>query len=75
MEFCSERGLKLSTFDYWRSRLKRAAEEEPVVVKVATARRETEPIKVRVGGQIVVELDGEASEEQVARVLKAARQA
>ena len=73
-EFCTERGLKLSTFDYWRSRLKKTAEEEPAVVKVATAKRETEPIRIRIGEQVVVELDGTASEEQLRRVLTAAAQ-
>ena len=71
-EFCEAKGLKLSTFDYWKGRLKKTAAEEPAVVKVATARRPAESIRIRVGEHIVVELDGNAGEEQLRRVLRAA---
>ena len=74
-DFCRAKDLKLSTFDYWRSRLKKTAAEEPVVVKVATVKRPAESIRVRLGEQVVVELDGNAGEEQLIRVLRAAAHA
>ena len=70
-EFCEARSLKLSTFDYWRSRLKKTAAEEPAVVKITTVRPAAEPIRICIGEKVVVELDGEAGEEQLRRVLSA----
>jgi transposase-like protein len=74
-EFCEAKGVKLSTFDYWRARLRKTTAEVPAVVKVATVKRPAEPIRIRVNEQIVVELDGDAGEDQLKRVLKAAAQA
>ena len=74
-EFCKAKGVKLSTFDYWRARLKKTAAQVPAVVKVATVKREAAPIRIRIGEQIVVELNGDAGEEQLKRVLSAAAQA
>lgn len=74
-EFCEQKDVKLSTFDYWRARLKKTAAEAPAVVKVATVKRPPEPIRIHIGEQIVVELNGDAGEEQLRRVLKAAAQA
>lgn len=73
-EFCSERGLKLSTFDYWRSRLRKLNEAQVPVVKLTTVKRPTGPIRVRVGERVVVELEGDAGEDQLRRVLRAAAQ-
>ena len=73
-EFCAAKDLKLSTFDYWRTRLKKTARKEPTVVKITTVKRAAAPIRVCVGKRIVVELDGEAGEEQLRRVLKVAAQ-
>jgi transposase-like protein len=71
-DFCSERGIKPSTFDYWRSRLRKTGDELAGVVEVARVAMSARPITVRVGERLVVELDGQASEEQLARVLRAA---
>jgi len=73
-EFCTERGIKLSTFDYWRSRLRKTSGEEPGVVKVGLVSAAAAPITVRVNDRVTVELDGQASEEQLARVLRVAAQ-
>lgn len=73
-EFCAERGLKLSTFDYWRARLKRTEGDQTGVVRVVRVEVSAPAITVRVGERVAVELDGEASEEQLARVLRAAGQ-
>jgi len=74
-DFCRAKSLKLSTFDYWRARLKKTAAEEPAVVRVATVKRLADPIRIRIDEQIVVELNGDAGEEQLRRVLRAAAQA
>ena len=72
-EFCEAKGLKLSTFDYWRARLKKTTARGAAIVKVARVKRPlVAGIRVRVGEQVVVELDGDAAEEQLRRVLKAA---
>jgi transposase-like protein len=71
-EFCETKGVKLSTFDYWRSRLKKTAAKGPAVVEVTTVKRPGEPIRIHVNEQIVVELNGDAEEEQLRRVLKGA---
>ena len=74
-EFCEAKGVKLSTFDYWRARLKKTTAEVPAVVRVATVKRPAEPIRVCIGERVVVEIDADAGEEQLKRVLKAAAQA
>ena len=74
-EFCAERQIKPSTFDYWRARLKRTDGEEAGVIEVGRVSVPTAPIRVRVGERVVIELEGTAGEEQLARVLKAASQA
>ena len=73
-EFCAARGLKKSTFDYWRGRLRKTAAQKAGVVRIASVERSAEPIRVRIGEHVVVELDGHASEEHLARVLNAAMQ-
>lgn len=42
------------------------------MVRVVSVKRRVEPIRIRIGEQIVVELDGDAGEEQLSRVLNAA---
>ena len=71
-EFCAERGLKPSTFDYWRARLRSTGNEAPAVVEIARVSVPAARITVRVNERVAVELDGHASEEQLARVLRAA---
>lgn len=71
-DFCRAKGVEVSTFDYWRARLKRTAAKEPTVVKVAAVRPDAAPITIRVSEHVFVELDGNAGEEQLRRVLKAA---
>ena len=74
-EFCAERQIKPSTFDYWRARLRKTAAEESGVVKVGRVVAATSPIRVRVNERVVIELDGHAAEQQLVRVLRAAGQA
>ena len=69
--FCEQRGLKLSTFDYWRRRL-RTTEGEPTTVKVATVMAER-AIRILVGHAVVLELDGAADAAQIRRVVEAVR--
>jgi hypothetical protein len=69
--FCSERGIKLSTFDYWRSRLRQTAKSRAQVVKVGTMSKVVPPIRIRIGERVTVELDGAAEEGQLQRVLRA----
>ncbi len=74
-EFCAERQIKLSTFDYWRARLRKTAAEESGVVEVGRVAAPAAPIRVRVNERVVIELDGDAGEQQLVRVLRAAGQA
>lgn len=70
--FCQARGLKLSTFDYWRRRLRKSS-AEPTPVKVTTVVAERPTIRIVVGEAVVVELDGGANAEQIRRVAEAVR--
>ena len=70
--FCQARGLKLSTFDYWRRRVQNSS-GEPAVVKVATVVAEHPAIRIVVGEAVVIELDGGADAEQIRRVAEAVR--
>ena len=58
--FCGERGIKLTTFDYWRHRLLRTEGEEATVVKVGAVAQAVvkSVIRVRLDDRLVVELDG-----------------
>ena len=71
-EFCTARRLKVSTFDYWRRRLK-AIEGMPKAVKVATVGRESSAIRILVGDAVRIELDGSCEAEQIRRVVEAVR--
>ena len=73
-EFCAQRQIKPSTFDYWRARLKRTAVEEAGLVRVGRVATPTAAIRVRVNDQVMIELDAGATEEQLRRVLRAAGQ-
>ena len=70
--FCDARGLKLSTFDYWRGRL-RTTEGEPTAVKVATVRADRPAIRILVGEAVQIELDAAADTAQIRRVVEAVR--
>ena len=73
-EFCAEREIRLTTFDYWRCRLRKTGGQGTDVVEVARVSVPAAPITVRVNDRVVIELDGQATEEQLARVLRAAGQ-
>ena len=74
-EFCGERQIKFSTFDYWRARLRKTAAEESGVVEVGRVAAPAAPIRVRVNERVVIELEADVAEEQLVRVLRAAGQA
>ena len=70
-KFCAERGIKVSTFDYWRARLRRTDGNESGVVKVWEVAPIPPAIRVRVNERVTIELDGTAGESQLVRVLRA----
>ena len=70
-EFCAERGIKVSTFDYWRARVRKTGENESGVVKVAEVAPTPSVVRIRVDERITIELDGSAGESQLVRVLRA----
>ncbi|MCK4516835.1 MAG: hypothetical protein KAU31_16350 [Spirochaetaceae bacterium] len=74
-EFCAERRIKSSTFDYWRARLRKTLGEGAGVVRVGRVAAPAAAIRVRVNERVVIELDGGVAEEQLVRVLRAAGQA
>lgn len=74
-EFCAERQIMLSTFDYWRARLRKTAAEESGVVEVGRVAAPAAAIRVRVNERVVIELDADVAQEQLVRVLRAAGQA
>jgi hypothetical protein len=73
-EFCEAPGIKVSTFAYWRTRFRKNEKEKTAVVKIASVEATGAPIRVWVGTRVVVELNGQASEEQLGRVLRAGGQ-
>jgi hypothetical protein len=73
-EFCEARGIKLSTFAYWRTRFRKSEGEAAEVVKIGRVSVPRAAIMIRVSDRLVVELDGQTDEEQLVRVLKAAAQ-
>jgi hypothetical protein len=74
-EFCSVRGIKVTTFDYWRARLRKTAGNESGVVKVTEVVPVLSAIRIRVDERITIELDGSADESQLVRVLRAVGEA
>lgn len=68
--FCEAHGLKLSTFDYWRRRL-RTMNDGATTVKVAMVQSERPAIRILVGDVVVIELDGGADAAQIRRVIEA----
>jgi transposase-like protein len=73
-EFCEARGIKVSTFAYWRTRFRKSERERPGMVKVAGVGVPRAKIIIRVNDRLVIEVDGGISEQQLVGVLKAAAQ-
>jgi hypothetical protein len=72
MQFCAARGIKVTTFDYWRARLSATGEASSDLVSVGRILVCDPPLRVRVNDGLFVKLDGAASSEQLWRVLQAA---
>ena len=73
-EFCEARGIKVSTFAYWRTRFRKSEGMNASMVRIAGVAMSAANITIRVSDRLVIELDRAVSEEQLVRVLKAAAQ-
>ena len=56
-EFCEARGVKLSTFDYWRQRLRKHGAQK-TAAKGATVAAQSSTIGNLIGNGVSVELEG-----------------
>ena len=72
-EFCSQRGIALTTFDYWRSQFR----SKPRLVKVEVARQETaaQSFTLRLANGRSIESSWRLDEEELARLIRIAERA
>jgi transposase-like protein len=69
-EFCGQRGIALTTFDYWRSQFR----SKPGLVKVEVARPEeaAQSLTLRLANGRSIETLGRFDEEELARLIRIA---
>jgi hypothetical protein len=72
-EFCSQRGLALTTFDYWRRQFR----SKPRLVKVEVARPEEamQSFTLRLANGRSIESSGRFDEEELERLIRIAERA
>jgi transposase-like protein len=71
-EFCSQRGIALTTFDYWRSQFRSKSR----LVKVEVARpEEAQSLTLRLANGRSIETLGRFDEEELARLIRIAESA
>ena len=72
-EFCSQRGIALTTFDYWRRQLR----SKPRLVKVEVARPEAgaQSFTLRLANGRSIESSWRFDEEELARLIQIAERA
>jgi hypothetical protein len=71
-EFCSQRGIALTTFDYWRTQLR----AKPRLVKVEVARpEEAQSLTLRLANGRSIENLRRFDEEELARLIRIAERA
>ena len=67
-EFCEARGVKLSTFDYWRQRLRRSEAQKTALktaLKVATVAAQSSTIRILLGIDLRADLDAHVEAAQI----------
>ncbi len=69
-EFCNQRGIALTTFDYWRQQLR----SKPRLVKVEVARPESaaQSFTLRLANGRSIESSWQFNEEELARLIQIA---
>jgi hypothetical protein len=72
-EFCSKRGMALTTFDYWRRQL--GARPRLVRVKVRRVEAAGQSFTLRLGNGRVIESSFAYVEEELARLIRVAERA
>lgn len=72
-EFCGQRGISLTTFDYWRSQFR----SKPRLVKVEVAQPEeaAQSLTLRLANGRSIETLGRFDEEELARLIRIAERA
>ena len=74
-EFCAKHGIAVTTFDYWRLRLRSQRSGKPRLVKVEVARPETASFTLRLANGRSIESSFACAEEELARLIRVAERA
>ena len=75
-EFCAGRGISVTTFDYWRLRLRSAQRPgKQRLVKVEVARAQAASFTLRLANGRSIESSFECAEEELARLIRVAERA
>jgi hypothetical protein len=74
-EFCAKRGIPVTTFDYWRLRLRSAGPGQPRLVKVEVARAQAPNFTLRLANGRAIESSFGFAEEELARLIRVAERA
>lgn len=74
-EFCRVHGIPLSTFTYWRRRLRMSPSSSPPFLQVEVVGDGSGfPIEVSLPGGLIARIGADASEEMIRRLVRAAGQ-
>ena len=74
-DFCKTKGVSVWALDYWRRKLRedRKGKNSRFVRVKPQPRMNGAKIRIHLGGQMVVEIDGAVDEEELAKVLRAVK--
>jgi hypothetical protein len=74
-EFCAKRGIPVTTFDYWRLRLRTQRSGNPRLVKVEVDRAQAASFMLRLTNGRVIESSFACAEEELERLIRIAERA
>jgi hypothetical protein len=74
-EFCAKRGIAVTTFDYWRLRLRRQRPSQPRMVKVEVAQPQAANFTLRLGNGRAIEGSFAFDEDDLVRLIRIAERA
>ena len=74
-EFCAKRGIPVTTFDYWRLRLRPQRPSQPRLVKVEVARAQAASFTLRLANGRAIEGSLAFDEDDLVRLIRIAERA
>ena len=73
--FCRSKGVALSTFNYWRHRVRHFSSQSPFVEVELASEVASSPIELAFPGGVTATIGQDTSDDLLRRLLRAARQA